>query len=211
MQLAAAWPSCWNLSLCVYYNILHFFLPLPKQQASRHLGYFKFVPQALLPPPYPNYLSHKQTGYFKRKWIHVFFVASLTKVWELLRQMRKRILWFSRKKMKVVYRLSAIISKLFVFIWTRGQFVLWSRRLLLKQIQSDVMWYVRIVFVDMVVADNLNHKSAHSKCILFVLKCYSKVYSVLLSVYLSNWTWMNEGREEEGEKEERKKGRKEGY
>lgn len=23
----AAWPSCWNLSLCVYYNILHFFCP----------------------------------------------------------------------------------------------------------------------------------------------------------------------------------------
>lgn len=29
-ELAAARPSCWNLSLCVYYNILHFF-PCPFQ------------------------------------------------------------------------------------------------------------------------------------------------------------------------------------
>lgn len=41
------WPSCRNLSLCVYYNILHFF-PLPsKQQAFRHLGQFLFPSRAL--------------------------------------------------------------------------------------------------------------------------------------------------------------------
>lgn len=76
----AATATCRNLSLCVYYNILHFFLPLPKQQATRHLGYFQFDPPPSLPPPpaAPLYLStstfpfpNRHSGYFKRKWIHV--------------------------------------------------------------------------------------------------------------------------------------------
>lgn len=67
-----------------------FFLPLPKQQATRHLGYFKFVPPTTTkaPLPFPPSLlshSHKHTGYFKRKWIHVFF-ASFTKVLDLLEE-----------------------------------------------------------------------------------------------------------------------------
>lgn len=89
-KLAAARPSCWNLSLCVYYNILHFFLPLSKQQASRHLGYFKFVPPRSTPLPLPSrYMrarthTHARRDDFKRKWIHVLFCfsppASFTKV-----------------------------------------------------------------------------------------------------------------------------------
>lgn len=75
-----------------------FFLPLPKQQASRHLGYFKNSPPSLkVPPPlHPTNLlslslslsqhTHKHTGYFKRKWIHVvvfFFLSQVfTKVFK---------------------------------------------------------------------------------------------------------------------------------
>lgn len=67
-----------------------FFLPLSKQQASRHLGYFKFVPPRSTPLPLPSrYMrarthTHARRDDFKRKWIHVLFCffppASFTKV-----------------------------------------------------------------------------------------------------------------------------------
>lgn len=63
-----------------------FFLPLPKQQGSRHLGYFKFAPPHHTKHPYLFPLlshTHEHIGYFKRKWIHVFF-ASFTKVLDFL-------------------------------------------------------------------------------------------------------------------------------
>lgn len=85
-----------------------FFLPLPKQQASRHLGYFKFVPLKAPPTPLPpiltraNARTHYHRGCFKRKLIHVF----LRKFYQ---SFRWRPVRGFRWKMKVVKKLSAMV------------------------------------------------------------------------------------------------------
>lgn len=129
-ELAATRPSCWNLSLCVYYNILHFFLPLSKQQASRHLGYFKFVPPRSTLYPYPlvpHAHTHARRDDSKRKWIHVLFFfsfsASFTKVntWICCEGFFLLWKWYPvprpgcgfREQTKAVSRLSAMILRLF--------------------------------------------------------------------------------------------------
>lgn len=84
-KLAAAPPSCWNLSLCVYYNILHFFCPF---QNNKPLAILVILNSSPLEEPTPLPLPPRFTRTharrdFKRKWIHVlfcFFSWSFTKV-----------------------------------------------------------------------------------------------------------------------------------
>ena len=81
-KLAAARPSCWNLSLCVYYNILHFFCPFQNNKPLAILVILNSPPPQLkAPPPLPslsrNTRTHARRDDFKRKWIHVFVLFIL--------------------------------------------------------------------------------------------------------------------------------------
>lgn len=52
-ELAAARPTWWNVSLCVYYNILHFFCPFQNNKPLAILVILNSSPLEAPPYPYP--------------------------------------------------------------------------------------------------------------------------------------------------------------
>lgn len=86
-KLAAARPSCWNLSLCVYYNILHFFCPFQNNKPLAILVILNSSPLEAPPLPLPSRFTRTRThvettlkGNGSMFCFVLFFSPSFTKV-----------------------------------------------------------------------------------------------------------------------------------